>query len=99
MTHRWISTDSGIHCFRCGLLVDYLALDDEGEMVADEETERAAHELVGWCDIAADPESRAHHYVLIGTHDQYGYALDCAYGDARITYTSVQIAHHGCIGA
>ncbi len=97
--HKWIHTDNGIECYRCGVVVDYMNEDDAGSFVADEATERAAHELIGWCDVANDPESRPHHFVVIGTDDEYGYALECAYGDQLITYTSTQIAHHSCNAA
>lgn len=89
MMHAWISTDGpGVQCWRCGVAMDY---DTDSRAQAD-----AARGLIGWCDVAYDPDSRPHHFVLIGADDDYGYALDCAYDSVQIRSTVPYVAHHGC---
>lgn len=87
--HRWLSTDCGRACFRCGVAVDYAAGEDgtldgsAGERAAD----NRASMLIPPC--SGPDTARAHHYQYVGA---FGGALtgvdsdylDCAYGDATI---------------
>ena len=107
--HRWISTDNGDECFSCGVVLDYTDPQDEHPESLDER-DRAAHDLVGWCNGPTD--ARTHHFVLIAAMDSwspndqaFGYGLECAYGDPINPYGTRQIRattsyiSHACTGA
>lgn len=110
--HKWISTDNGDECYRCGVVLDYRSPDDDLEVGRDGferakilgDAHRAAHELA---PMGCNPTpNRSHHFMLIGTSDDFGYGLECAYGDAvnqygetRITWKTVQVNNGPCIGA
>jgi hypothetical protein len=101
--HRWISTDNGSQCFRCGVVLGYAHPSSEcedadcdalGHGIANSE---AAHALVPPCagpgEVGAETP-RAHHFWFGGDR------LECAYGDAVVLpdtdFASIAPA---CVGA
>jgi len=71
MTHRYISTDNGLECFACGIVLDYMSPDDPESpypTASDADRDRledAARSLAfGLCHPGND--ARAHHYILEG---------------------------------
>jgi len=89
MGHKWISTDSGDQCFRCGVVLDFH--DEEPANGAD--LSDIAHRLVPGCP--GPSVERAHHYVIgwqptvaPGDWSRGEHILECAYGDARSTPNS-----------
>jgi hypothetical protein len=89
--HRWIGTDNGSQCYRCGIALDYGATDGSSGCIdwTDPRTAAesdAAHNLAPWCHEPTD--DRAHHYVLEGiprpADPAWPYVLSCAYGDSVI---------------
>ena len=73
----------------CGVVIDYGETDEWSGLTIDSpETDRQsgiAHGLVPMC--SGSTTGRAHHYVLgVGPLDES--TLECAYGDALVTYGS-----------
>lgn len=105
MLHRYISTDNGLECFACGIVLDYMSPDDDGlgaAILADHYEDIARSLAFGLCHPGTD--SRAHHYVLEGiprgADDVTGYALQCAYDGARVTADTLPASvDPSCIGA
>jgi hypothetical protein len=94
--HKWISTDSGDQCFRCGVVLDWRT-DEPTDTVGWDGLEKAAHDLVPGCP--GPVLDRGHHYVLGWDGGlEGGYILECAYGDARST-GQAWTANHNCKGA
>lgn len=90
--HKFLSTDEGVQCYRCGAVLDYMTQDEAGGLVADEATELAAMRYLPVC--AGPSDARAHHYVYEGD------GIACAYGDARIgELTPFDSIRAACIGA
>ena len=92
-THKWLSTDNGDQCFRCGIVLDYASPPDWPSTEAERERdERMAHDLVMSC--TGPSTERAHHMVL--EFDR----LSCAYGDSVIEWdTSPEAFYKECVGA
>ncbi len=85
--HAWIGTDNGDQCYRCGAVLDYQYETDDSTEAAryNAAYESAAHSLIGPCP-GPESSTRAHHYVLEGAADTFGFLLSCAYGDRVIRY-------------
>jgi len=92
--HRYLSTDSGVACYACGIVLDYMSPDDPTmpyptapDSAADTLEDIARALAFGLCRPGFD--GRAHHYVLEGipngAEGVTGYALQCAYDGARVT--------------
>lgn len=89
--HKYLSTDAGVQCYRCGIVLDYLSTDDAGGLVADEATELAAMRFIPFCP--GPVAERSHHYVYEGD------GIACAYGDQVIgPDTAPDTVKHECIG-
>jgi hypothetical protein len=82
--HKWIGTDNGSHCYRCGMELDYGELDEaSGTKIWTERTEfesEIAHNLAPYC---SGPETNRAHHFLLAAHPgaENAYFLECAYGD------------------
>jgi hypothetical protein len=90
--HRYISTDNGVQCFRCGIVLDYMSPDDPSQPYqtapnsARDTLEDAARSLAfGLChDPSTLGDDRAHHYVLEGIPRTDDYRLVCAYDNVTV---------------
>lgn len=65
--HRWIATDNGSQCLRCGMVLDYGDTDEFSGVIVpgpatDAAEDRAYSLAFGLC--AGPTVGRAHHYVL-----------------------------------
>jgi hypothetical protein len=74
--HRFLSTDDGVQCFACGIVLHYVSQDEAGGLVVDEATELEAMRYLPWCP--GPIADRSHHYVFEGDR------IACAYGDSMI---------------
>jgi len=99
MTHRYLSTDYGIECYACGIVLDYMSPDDPAGPYqsapdsAHDALEDVARGLAFGLPCPSTGDARAHHYVLEGIPPAYAdrgeYALQCAYDAARVDALTV----------
>lgn len=71
--HKWISTDNGAQCYRCGVVIDWCSPDDEPtDNVGYEGLSKAAHDLVPGC--TGPGVERAHQLCTWLAAGSYGLA-------------------------
>jgi hypothetical protein len=102
--HAYISTDNGLQCYGCGLVLDYTSPDDDPTVISDtalDALEDAARALA--FGLHRSGLTRAHHYVLEGmpAGDPRGaWRLVCAYDSTTVDgLTSPSDVNPECIGA
>lgn len=80
--HKWIGSDNGSQCYRCGMALDYANESEMGGNFTEffPGASDVAHSLAPGC---FGPETnRAHHFLLEGhPASDDAWFLNCAYGD------------------
>lgn len=93
--HKFLSSDNGVDCYRCGTAVDYPWMPEDEHIASGHDPipqstqdlmEREIHLLLPSCAGASD--NRGHHYTATGAmkdDDEHQIGnIECAYGDAWI---------------